>query len=114
MIVPFSGTSIGVFIGVTLVIGGGTAILTGQAIAGTWRPVWQVVFASLGLGFADRFLVFSLFDGDLFSPAGYLLDTLVIMAFGVVAYRLAWVRNMVIQYPWLYEKAGLWRVRPRS
>jgi len=114
MIVPFSGTSIGVFIGLTLVIGGGTAILTGNAIAGTWRPAWQVMFASLGLGFADRFLVFGLFDGQLFSVAGYLFDTAVIMAFGLIAYRLAWVRNMAAQYPWLYERAGLWRIRERS
>lgn len=114
MIVPFSGTSIGVFIGLTLVLGGGAAILTGQAIAGTWRPAWQVMFASLGLGIADRFLVFALFDGQLFSATGYVFDTAVIMAFGLVAYRLAWVRNMVTQYPWLYERAGPWRIRERG
>lgn len=114
MLVPFSGTSIGVFIGLTLVLAGGAAILTGQAIAGTWRPAWQVMFASIGLGFADRFLVFGLFDGELLSVAGYLFDTAVIMAFGLVAYRLAWVRNMVAQYPWLYETAGYWRIRERG
>ena len=114
MVVPFSGTSIGVFVCVTLILGGGAAILTGQAIAGTWRPAWQVVFASLGLGFADRFLVFALFDGHLISVPGYLLDTAVIMAFGLIAYRLAWVRNMAAQYPWLYERAGLWRIRERT
>ena len=113
MVVPLSGTSVGVFIGVTIVLGGGASILTGNAIAGTWRPAWQVMFASLGLGFADRFLVSSLFGGELFSLSGYLFDTAVIMAFGLVAYRLAWVRNMAAQYPWLYERAGLWRVRER-
>ncbi len=113
MVVPFSGTSIGVFIGLTLVLGGGAAILTGQAIAGTWRPAWQVMFASLGLGFADRFLVYGLFDGELFSIAGYLFDTAVIIAFGLIAYRLAWVRNMVTQYPWIYQPAGPWRLRER-
>lgn len=113
MIVPFSGTTIGVFIGVTLVLGGGAAILTGQAIASTWRPAWQVVFAGFGLGLADRFLVFSLFGGQLFSLVGVLFDTAVITAFGLIAYRLAWVRNMVTQYPWLYERAGPWRVRDR-
>lgn len=114
MIVPFSGTSIGVFIGLTVVLGGGAAILTGQAIAGTWRPAWQVMFASLGLGFADRFLVFALFDGELLSAGGYLFDTAVIMSLGLVAYRLSWVRNMVTQYPWLYERAGPWRIRDRQ
>ena len=114
MIVPFSGTSLGVFIGLTLVLGGGAAILTGQAIAGTWRPAWQVMFASLGLGIANRFLVFALFDGQLFSIAGYMFDTAGIMALGLIAYRLAWVRNMVAQYPWLYERAGFWRIRERG
>ena len=113
MLVPLSGTSIGVFIGLTLVIGGGAAILTGQAIAGTWRPAWQVIFASLGLGFANRFLVYGLFDGELVSLVGYLFDTAVIMTFGLVAYRLAWARKMVAQYPWLYERAGSWRIRQR-
>ena len=113
MIVPFSGTSIAVFIGVTVVLAGGASILTGHAIAGTWRPIWQVIFASLGLGLVDRFLVFSLFQGELFSLVGYLADTAVIVVFGIVAYRIAWVRNMVQQYPWLYERAGLWSLRSR-
>lgn len=112
--VPFSGTSIGVFIGLTLVLAGGAAILTGQAIASTWRPAWQVAFASVGLGFANRFLVYGLFDGELFSVVGYLFDTAVIMALGLIAFRLAWVRNMVAQYPWLYERAGLWRIQDRT
>jgi hypothetical protein len=108
-----TGSSLGVFIGLTLVIGGGTAALTGQAIAGTWRPVWQLVFACLGLGLADRFLVFALFSGPLFSLVGYLVDTAVILVIGLVAYRLAWVKNMVRQYPWLHERVGLWRYRRR-
>lgn len=114
MIVPFSGTTLGVFIGLTLVLGGGASILVGQAIAATWRPLWQLVFACIGLGLADRFLVYALFDGPLLSGAGFLFDTLVLIVIGAVAYRLAWVRNMVRQYPWLYERAGPWRFRERA
>jgi hypothetical protein len=33
------GTSLGVFVGLTVVITGGAAILTGRAIAGNWRPM---------------------------------------------------------------------------
>ena len=109
-----TGTSLAVSIGLTLVLGGGAAVLTGQAIAGSWRPMWQLPFASLGLGLADRFLVYALFDGPLFSLIGFLVDTAVIMAIGLVAYRLALVKNMVQQYPWLYERAGLWRYRHRQ
>lgn len=114
MIVPFSGVSVGVFIGVTLIMAGGTAALTGVAIAGTWRSAWQVVFACVGLGLSERFLVYALFDGRLLSPQGYLFDTAILLAIGLVAYRLAWVGAMVRQYPWQYEKAGPWRIRARQ
>ncbi len=108
-----TGASLGVFIGLTLVLFGGAAVLTGRAIAATWRPARQLVFACLGLGLADRFLVFALFGGPLLSLVGYLVDTAVILVFGLLAYRLAWVRNMVQQYPWLHERIGLWRYRER-
>ena len=113
MIVPLSGVSIWVFIGVTLILAGGAAILAGIAIAGTWRPAWQVIFACIGLGLSDRFLLYALFDGALFSPLGLVFDTAVLMLFGLAAYRLAWVGGMVRQYPWQYEKAGFWRIRPK-
>ena len=114
MIVPFSETPLAVFIGLTLVAGGGAAILTGRAIAGTWRPVWQLAAACCGLGAAERFLVYGLFDGPLFSLSGYMFDTAAIMAFGLVSWRLCRTANMVRQYPWLYERAGLWRYREKT
>ena len=114
MSVPWSGTHLAVFVGLTLIAGGGAAILTGRAIAGVWRPAWQLVAACCGLGVADRFLVYALFDGPLFSLPGYLLDTAAIMAVGLVAWRLSRTANMVRQYPWLYERAGLWRYREKD
>ena len=45
---------------------------------------------------------------------GLVFDTAVLMLFGLVAYRLAWVGGMVRQYPWQYEKAGPWRIRPKQ
>jgi hypothetical protein len=35
------GSSLPVFIGVTLILFGGAAIMTGHALAGTWRPAWH-------------------------------------------------------------------------
>ncbi len=105
------GTTFGVFLGLTVVLAGGAAVMTGQALARTWRPLWQVVFACLGLGMVDRFFVFSLFDGPLLSLAGYAFDTMVITIMGLVAYRLAWVAKMVQQYPWLWERASPWSAR---
>ncbi len=109
-----SGTSVAVFVCLTVVIIGGAGVLTGHALAQRWRPVWQVVFASLGLGVADRFLVYALFDGPLLSPIGYVFDVAVIMTMALISYRIAHVTETVRQYPWLYERHGLWRFRARG
>jgi hypothetical protein len=105
------GTSLPVFIGVTLILTGGAAYMTGQALGATWRPVWQVVAYALLLGCADRFITFALFDGILVSLSGYVIDTAVIAAIALFAFRVTRVHKMVSQYPWLYEKAGpfAWR-----
>ena len=87
--------------------------MTGQAVSATWRPAWQVVAYNVLLTFADRFLVFGLFDGELLSPVGFAIDAVVLVAIGLLAFRLTRVRKMVAQYPWLYESAGpfAWRRR---
>lgn len=97
----------------TVVLMGGAGFLTGQALATTWRPVSQAIGYSLLLGVADRFLVFALFGGPLLSLQGYVLDTAVIGAICLVGYRLTRAARMVRQYPWLFERKGLfgWRSR---
>lgn len=96
-----------VFIGVTVLFMGGCAFMAGQALASTWRPVWQVFPYALGLGLADRFLGFALFDGTLLSLPGYVTDAAVLLAITLAAYRLTLARRMVAQYPWLYRRTGL-------
>ena len=105
------GSSIPVFIGVTLVLMGFAAYMTGQALAGTWRPLWQVYPYGLMLGAADRFLTWALFQGPLFSLAAYVIDTAVLLVICLSAYRLTQARKMVSQYPWIYERSGpfAWR-----
>lgn len=107
------GTSIGVFIGVTVFLSGFAAFMTGQALASTWRPVWQLWLYILLLGFADRFLTWALFQGALLSPTGYAIDTAVLMVIGLLAFYLTRARQMAAQYPWLYERSGpfTWRER---
>ena len=104
------GTSWPVFVGITVVLLGFAAWMTGQAMANTWRPLWQVVPYSLLLCFADRFLTWGLFEPErievLWLVSGYLIDTAVLMGFALLAYRLTKVRKMVSQYPWIYEQAG--------
>ncbi|HIP79701.1 MAG TPA: hypothetical protein EYH07_14715, partial [Kiloniellaceae bacterium] len=86
--IPILGTSLPVFIGVTVILVGGAAYLTGQALSAHWRPAWQVVGYSLLLGLADRFVIFSLFGGELLLLSGYVIDTAVIMAIALLSYRL--------------------------
>ena len=106
--------SFGVFLLVTIILGGGAALLAGRAIAATWRPWWQVVAYSFILGGAVRFIHFSLFDGTLLSVHYYLLDSAVCMAFGFLGFRAARVAQMVTQYRWINEGAGplRWRRKP--
>ncbi len=107
------GATLPVFLGVTVVLMGGAGYLMGQALARGWRPVWQAVGYGLLLGFADRFLTFSLFDGTFATVAGYAIDTAVIVAFALVGHRMTLAAKMVAQYPWLYRRAGPfgWRQR---
>ena len=105
------GTSMNVFLGVTVALIGFAAFMTGQALANTWKPMWHAVVYAILLGFADRFLTFALFEGELLSLTGYLVDTTVLVVIILFAFRISQVRKMVSQYPWLYERAGLfgWR-----
>jgi len=111
--VALLGTSPGVFIGLTLGVMGFGAYMTGQAVAVTWKPAWQAVLYTLLIGLADRFLTFALFDGRLLLVSGYLIDTAALIVIALVSYRIARVRTMVSQYPWLYERSGPfgWRNR---
>ena len=106
--------SFGVFLLVTIILGGGGAWLTGRAIAGTWRPAWQVAIYMLILGGAVRFIHMALFGGTLLSPHYYVVDTLFCLAFVFAGYRYTRAHQMVRQYGWLNEGAGLMRWRRRS
>ena len=107
--------SLGVFLLVTVVLGGGAAAPAGRAVALTWRPWWQVLVYMLMLGAAVRFIHFALFNGTLLSIHYYAVDTLVCMAFGFAGFQAARARRMVAQYPWINEPDGplRWRRKPR-
>ena len=108
------GNSLAVFIGVTCVLAGGAAWMTGQALALTWRPAWQAACYALLLTLADRFLIFALFEGRLLSLAGFGLDAAALIAIAMAAHRITLAGQMVKQYPWLYERQGLLSWRKRS
>ena len=103
--------SFGVFLLVTLFLGGGAAWLTGRAIAQTWRPGWQIVVYTLILGAAVRFIHYSLFGGTLLSPHYYAVDSAICMAVAFAGFRAARVAQMVTQYSWIHAADGLMRWR---
>lgn len=107
------GTSFWVFFVLTVVIVGFAAYMTGQALALTWKPAWQLVVYCLLLAAAARFLVFALYDGALWSLTGYLISAAVLLGIGMFAYRLNRAQKMVSQYPWIYERSSVfgWRSR---
>ena len=98
--------SIGVFLLVSVLLGGGAAWLAGRAIAATWRPWWHVPFYMLVLGVAVRFLHFALFRATLLSPHYYLVDTAVCLALGMLGFRAARAAQMATQYRWINVRTG--------
>jgi len=72
-----------------------------------------VVLACIGLDLANRFLSYALFDGELLSLSGLLIDFVVITALALLAYRITAVRKMVSQYPWRYERSSLFAFREK-
>jgi len=96
----------GVFILVTVVLGGGASWLAGRAIALTWRPWWHVLAYMLILGAAVRFIHFSLFDGTLVSPHYYAVDSAIAILIGLAGYRLTRARQMTVQYGFRVRSDG--------
>jgi hypothetical protein len=94
------------FVLITLVLGGGAAWLTGRAVARSWQPAWLVVAYCLILGLPVRFLHFALGGGTLLSLTMFITNAAIVIAIGLIAYRMAQASTMVNQYPWLYERKG--------
>lgn len=107
------GVGGGAYVGLLLVFGF-AAVLAGQATARQWRGPWQALGYAVLLAVAVRFLVYALFAGRLLSATGFLADVAVLSGFALVAYRVTYVRCMLVQYPWLYERAGPFGYRERG
>jgi hypothetical protein len=105
--------SLGIFVLLTVILGGGAAWLAGRANALNWRPWWQLAFFMLILGAAVRFMHFALFDSRLLSLHYYLVDAAVCLAFGLLGFRLMRVSQMVTRYGWINARSGPFRWRRR-
>lgn len=102
-----------IFLIMTVLIGGGAAVLAGRALASKWRPWAMAALYMIPLGLALRFFHYALFDGDLLSLHYFVTDTLVLVAGASLGYRLTRVHQMVSQYPWLYERSSpfFWKAK---
>jgi hypothetical protein len=105
--------SIGVFLLLSVVVGGGAAWLAGRAIAATWRPWWHIALYMVPLSLAVRFLHYALFESKFLSLHYYLVDYALCLLFGLLGFRLMRVQQMVTRYAWINEPAGFlhWRRR---
>lgn len=110
------GTTLPASLGITFVLAGGCALMTGRALALNWRPDWQILPYCFLLALADRFLIFALFGGELLSATGAAADFAFLLVVAGATFQLARARQMVRQYPWAYERAGPagWRERRRA
>jgi hypothetical protein len=86
---------------------GPASFATGQGVASTWRPWRQLVLYTALLSAALRFLDYALAGGELWSIGGFLLGWLAQLAIAGFAWHLTRARQMVRQYPWLYQRKGL-------
>ena len=109
----FEESSIGLFLLVTVAMGGWAAWMTARGIASGWRPFWQCALALLVLAGAVRFIHFALFEGTLLSLHYYLVDAAVVLIVGAIGFRVKRTRQMTTQYRWLYERTTplTWRER---
>ncbi|WP_041795956.1 DUF6867 family protein [Pararhodospirillum photometricum] len=103
-----------VFLLFTVGLVGWCAFMTGQALATTWRPAWHALPYGVLMGVADRFFAYALFKSDLLSPTGLVIDATLLTVIILIAYRVTQVHKMVSQYPWLYERTGLFGWREKA
>jgi hypothetical protein len=101
------------FLLVTVVMGGWLAWMAGRAVARTWKSNIQLVLYILVLGLFIRFIHFALFEATLLTLHYYIVDTIVLMAFGFAGWRYSRARQMTTQYRWLFERSGPFGWKPR-
>ena len=101
------GDTLDVVVLFNLVLAGPASFAAGHGVAITWRPLRQLVLYTALISMGLRFFDYALAGGELWSIGGFLLGWVVQFGIAVLAYRLTRARQMVRQYPWLYQRKGL-------
>ncbi len=109
----YNNESIFQIVFVTLILGGGCALLAGRAIANTWRGIAIAIAAAFPVAAAVRFVHFALFNEKLLAPKSYFFEVLILLAVICLSFQRTRAVQMVRQYYWLYERSGplSWRLR---
>ena len=112
----YEESSAWLWIGVTVILGGWTALMTGRGVALAWKDAWLAGLAAIPLAVAVRFIHFALFEGTFLSPRYYLVDFVVVLAIALLGHRYTRTAQMVRQYRWMVERAGplSWREKPQA
>lgn len=92
--------SLGVFVALTVVLGGAAAYTKGKAIAQTWKPYWQLVWYMALLAAAVRFFHYALFEETLLSPIGYVASLGILVVAAALGHFQARRNQMREQYGW--------------
>ena len=108
--------SIGVFLLVSVFLGGGAAWLSGRAVSRSWLTRTRLVVYLLILTFGVRFLHFALFEGHLLTAYYYVVDLAVLLITGLLGFQYERAAQMTRQYSWMYERTGpfTWRSKPSA
>lgn len=105
-IYPTGPNGLGVFILVTIILGGAASWATGRAIAITWKPLWQLVLYIALMTFAVRFIHYALFHQPFLTPGNVVIDFLALNAIAYTGYRMMRAWQMQTQYPWAYNQTS--------
>jgi branched-chain amino acid transport system ATP-binding protein len=106
--------SLGGFLLLTVIFFGFGALMMGRALAETWRPFWHNIAYGLLLGVANRLFHNFFLADDLLNLPSYVFQTAILIVISLIAYRVTLAQKMVTQYPWLYQRTGLFSWRDLS
>ncbi|MFC7051655.1 DUF6867 family protein [Hansschlegelia quercus] len=106
--------SLGEFVFVTLILGGGAAWLAGRGVALSWDSMSKAAVWMLPLAAVVRFIHYALFSGNLLTLHFFIVDLVVLIAMAVAGWRVTRTSQMTRQYDWLYDRAGPFSWRPKS
>ena len=101
------GDTLGAVFLFNFVLAGPASFAAGHGMATTWRSWRRLMLYSALISMGLRFFDYALAGGELWSIGGFFLGWAVQFAIAAFAYRLTRVRQMVGQYPWLYQRKGL-------